>query len=81
MREVIQNCNQYDGYDFRYRLKCDNCGEHIWTHSRGTDRLPREFLTCGEDELCAMQYGWYIDNERHICPKCKEALVGKGLMP
>lgn len=81
MRETIQNHNPYNGYDFRYRIKCNYCGEYIWTHSRGRDRLPREFLTCGEDELCAIQNGWFVGDGRHVCPKCVEVLLGEGLMP
>ena len=77
MREIIQNFNQYNGYDFRYRIKCDNCGEYIRTRNG----LPREFLTCGEDELCAIQFGWFVGDGLHLCPRCKDNCVEKGIMP
>lgn len=82
MRETIQYHNPYDGYDYNYRIKCDNCGEYLLNpQKRGMERLPREFRTCGEDELCAMSYGWSVNEGRHVCPKCTEELVAKGLNP
>ena len=83
MREKTQSTNSYGGNDFKYRVRCDYCGDYIWNpERRGMDRLPREFLTCGEDELCAISKGWRVSEDgRACCPKCKDELAEKGIMP
>lgn len=83
MRESIQSTNAYGGFDFKYRIKCDNCGEYLMLpERRGHSREPREFLTCGEDELCAFNHGWSLDdNGIATCTKCKELLASKGIVP
>ena len=82
MRETIQSTNLYGGYDFKYRIKCDICGEYIMNPTRrGKDCTPREFLTCGEDDLCAISKGWsLLEGGGACCPKCREELAAKRIV-
>lgn len=78
MRKTRTIINSHRGYDYRYSVHCDICGEFLTNNVNGREGYgkPAEFLSCGEEWIHALTNGWIGDHDTIICPKCLKS-IGK----